>query len=751
MPVCPACDNRPFVNKEALLQHLKSSSAPHPICTLCDRRFVSETAYNAHMADKHPPTYDCTLCNRPFHAPFALEDHYRGSAVHPNCVRCGRGFKDDAACEEHYRSAHPKIPCIQCGGALFYEDAMDLHYQESDNHPSCNICQKGFKDSISYSEHFSASHEELRCAVCSENFETEEGIQNHFWTSQNHPKCLICALGFRDSTSELSHQEDVHTPQPNANGTIAYMESQPAAEDVLPPPSNVPEQPETSIPTYSMPASASTSPSHRMQSLIIGERRTDSPDLRLKMDFASPLTEVKPPLFSPTGLPRPADNIERFWSSRENIQVGSPRAQNGAESTALTRTHFYHNTDPGPSRNSLVTFDPVQPQHRYREGRNYTPLQLPPPQIVPPRPDIRSRLYQGSVRHALKSASLSRPAPPTELQLGGDQRTYYSDTQSHRSFGSASTSVRPSFRQDRGSASSDNFVNWKELLGEGIRPFGSGTPRASLFAETLPYNADISQTLSPSHLSVQGQNLMPSPSLATISSPASSAAGHSFGFGHNEPDTRPTTASSARLPALPQLTYTLSPSSPRSPEVRSPPGLGLLPAISPLATTPIDLITFDIPEAHKPLPESPVETAATSPVTVVQDLSPQEPEPQVEEIHVPVAPSPLSSPSAKSYITSPQEPLDRIDRVASVGTQTAELSPLTPAVTTPPEPPREENKNPLHCRVCLADTCDDITASMCGHIFCNRCIVDAVIKTNRCPVCMTPTLLYCLFRLDLAA
>jgi hypothetical protein len=36
--------------------------------------------------------------------------------------------------------------------------------------------------------------------------------------------------------------------------------------------------------------------------------------------------------------------------------------------------------------------------------------------------------------------------------------------------------------------------------------------------------------------------------------------------------------------------------------------------------------------------------------------------------------------------------------------------------------------------------------------FCvNRCITDAVIKTSRCPVCMTPTLLYCLFRLDLAA
>jgi hypothetical protein len=47
MPVCPQCDNRQFANKEALLQHMKSSSAWHPFCSICDRRFVSETAFEA--------------------------------------------------------------------------------------------------------------------------------------------------------------------------------------------------------------------------------------------------------------------------------------------------------------------------------------------------------------------------------------------------------------------------------------------------------------------------------------------------------------------------------------------------------------------------------------------------------------------------------------------------------------------------------------------------------------------------------
>ena len=34
--------------------------------------------------------------------------------------------------------------------------------------------------------------------------------------------------------------------------------------------------------------------------------------------------------------------------------------------------------------------------------------------------------------------------------------------------------------------------------------------------------------------------------------------------------------------------------------------------------------------------------------------------------------------------------------------------------------PTTSSANHLHCRACKADTCDDITATMCGHVFCNR-------------------------------
>ena len=211
-----------------------------------------------------------------------------------------------------------------------------------------------------------------------------------------------------------------------------------------------------------------------------------------------------------------------------------------------------------------------------------------------------------------------------------------------------------------------------------------------------------------------------------------------------------------------------------------------LPSMSPLAATPIDIAGYDIPEARRPLPDSPTEFQ--SPVTVVEEL-PAPPAPPLAdpELDVPKLASllpPTASPesSVQSFITSPQEPepetaiaMDALraspaptplphelptaeleaafdltitvdEGVDATGADafSAELPEAVGAVVVSPgtvtpvasehgavglsetevgsegAPPPKANLNPLHCRVCLADSCDDITASMCGHIFCNR-------------------------------
>jgi hypothetical protein len=80
--------------------------------------------------------------------------------------------------------------------------------------------------------------------------------------------------------------------------------------------------------------------------------------------------------------------------------------------------------------------------------------------------------------------------------------------------------------------------------------------------------------------------------------------------------------------------------------------------------------------------------------------------------------SPLSTSSSQSFITSPQERV----KEAKLFLKKEDLLLITipPATPNAPVVLSTNNLNPLHCRVCDADICDDITASMCGHFFCNR-------------------------------
>jgi hypothetical protein len=61
-----------------------------------------------------------------------------------------------------------------------------------------------------------------------------------------------------------------------------------------------------------------------------------------------------------------------------------------------------------------------------------------------------------------------------------------------------------------------------------------------------------------------------------------------------------------------------------------------------------------------------------------------------------------------------------------------------------------EARSLFYCRVCQVDPCREITATACGHIFCNACIVEEVRENARCPVCNAAVLLFALLKLDLS-
>ncbi|KAI6159112.1 hypothetical protein EDD17DRAFT_926604 [Pisolithus thermaeus] len=55
-----------------------------------------------------------------------------------------------------------------------------------------------------------------------------------------------------------------------------------------------------------------------------------------------------------------------------------------------------------------------------------------------------------------------------------------------------------------------------------------------------------------------------------------------------------------------------------------------------------------------------------------------------------------------------------------------------------------------HCRTCLTGCCDE-PMPMCGHIFRYGCMSNSIMDDPHCPECNVPTLVYCLFRMDLSA
>ncbi len=59
-------------------------------------------------------------------------------------------------------------------------------------------------------------------------------------------------------------------------------------------------------------------------------------------------------------------------------------------------------------------------------------------------------------------------------------------------------------------------------------------------------------------------------------------------------------------------------------------------------------------------------------------------------------------------------------------------------------------RSSFYCRICQTDPCHDITATACGHVFCNACIVEEVRENARCPMCNAAVLLFALLKLDLS-
>ncbi|KAG2003460.1 hypothetical protein CC2G_004062 [Coprinopsis cinerea AmutBmut pab1-1] len=855
---CVPCGNRVFANREALQQHLKTSSSYHPICEICDKRFSSESGLEAHKVAKHPPTFDCTICNRPFKQIFALEDHYRGSERHPNCARCGKGFRDMAELEQHRNTAHVQVVCTTCGETTYEDqDSLERHYMASEHHPKCIQCKKGFLNQEALREHEASAHGEAQ----------PSGDANPASPSPSQ-------------TAKAPVTGSSTTPSGPAGPLPMGV---PHAASLPGPPAPYPRMYEAHPSGYHAdlpPVAASPHPLRDLRRPV----RVDSPDIsRLSVAFSSPLMGVQAPPFSPmtpVGLAPPGKEMNELWNAKENIQVPpvSPTTSTvGPAPLASNNSQISPEQRFAALAGAKITYDaPVSRQGSYAAIPSRSPVAVrersssansPPsssiqaafptgleplssapyrPTILrsntatrfgyagnrfssPPTspPDITggSQLTNGShTRPALLTGfpvgfRASRPrfiSPPTSssgssavtpdsniqpihlrassslrefdpraAQESSRQITRSSTITPNSIVVPVSTAAASSFSQR---ASSTPSAHSALPQPRGHIPNGVGNANADAIARTVrclmdddaasieEYNSETPKVASSPKKEDDGvlvsteEFTSASESEVWVSSPSSShsvASSKNPGLDDSHLLTSDSSAEDEGLPAdLDSFSLTTSRDSfvYRSPEGSSPIGLATgLPAISPLLETTIDLSTFDWPETKYPLPEStPSSPTLLADPSIIDDTL---------EISPPgLQTSSFSSPGNESFVTSPQElqpenhnidfetpetkredPLPDTDDTLVQGLleKSSDLHTKDPGVEVAVQVEAKQPLSPLHCRECKSDPCDDTTATMCGHIFCNRCIVNAVIKTSRCPLCSTPTLLYCLFRLDL--
>ncbi|KAI1794490.1 hypothetical protein LXA43DRAFT_997446 [Ganoderma leucocontextum] len=87
--------------------------------------------------------------------------------------------------------------------------------------------------------------------------------------------------------------------------------------------------------------------------------------------------------------------------------------------------------------------------------------------------------------------------------------------------------------------------------------------------------------------------------------------------------------------------------------------------------------------------------------------------------------------------------LPKVDEGECKALSTCDGFPTPTTITVTLQGAQSTGANPLsfHCRSCLVDPSVDPVATLCGHIFCRRCILREFATRMCCPVCQRPSLI----------
>ncbi|EGO30090.1 hypothetical protein SERLADRAFT_491696 [Serpula lacrymans var. lacrymans S7.9] len=761
---CSIC-NRAYSSQRSLEEH----AVTEHMCSIChEGDFYTPVALLEHLAE-HQLSYPCPSCNLKYGTQEELERHYieAPNDVHPTCRRCPFAFKDEVDYAIHLQTAHPKLPCNSCGETLYVEE-MQRHYLDSSRHPTCVICNVGFIDQRTFTttQHGEFLHPEMHCDSCQWQFDSAEALQRHQRHFASHPKCIPCNVGFADFESHTNH-------------IISHHDRKESHDEEKSPESKSDES--YIVSGYQVTSSISpvTAPDRSDRgNESMGPHSTDKKgDTKIK-----PLREDTPLYASSIPLPKSSSGHSSSSSQNSSLRAisklsfrrtssspkfQSPRVYAGLD--RLDRSRFF------PSPPVIRVADDNGDVHDFQYPEADVHSRPASSLSLKGEPEVDHWQTTSFMKHAYPIVGVSQfmVSPPLSAsRLQG--MSLFSDVQMDPYRDLCPSPSSPIWQESLVFPERNNFESYRfalDIKDDDQSSLSVKSPQVPSPPMKLPSQYDVSpmSTSQWSPVSVSSGLSSPKKSPETNFSPMHSyCAGVAAHRALQESETRNRSPEQSGYLSA-EFTHVSAPSSP-------------LMSVSPMTTslTPDYLKdtqecyseTVTSPRAHFEDLNSPARSPALpSPVLSSANFSAQV-QGQKREVHFEDsilserlsedesirsgASSPdLLTTNSKHWASRETDPprrhfptsrtagsikASRLPRRTSPGAKS--MSSSSGSAPSSPIAPR------YHCRICRKDPCENLTSTLCGHLFCNRCITEEVIAKSSCPVCKTATLLYCLFRID---
>lgn len=739
---CAGC-NVAFGSEGELHHHyLQSSKYSHPKCVECNLGFENDAVYATHRQTSHPEpprpvsppaSYHCPLCNKVFKLQLALDDHM--VAKHSfTCGICEFICTEEEVLQEHIASAHSCPVCHEgvfantdilnehladhatpyrcevCQTRYAEEEGLRQHYRDSldDTHPSCTRCDLGFQDAGEYHNHTETIHPRVSCPLCDGALFDPGELSLHYLTSRNHPACDKCQVGFSDQAEFAMHGATEHPEaychlcrwqfecSESLQNHIRHFVAHPKCMDC--------ELRFADADTYQHHLFVV----HRPHSSEPATRQDFDPDALDNGDGVIHSEKRFSDSFSP-------DRVDSTWGFSVNYDfpyapsVPLPPSTSGYSSPLSQRVLTRSSVG---SRSSSRTLSPppicsikvaqLETEHTVDHSDSPDFEHSPLSNI----PAVGTPLISST---DFRSPFSPRPDPPAlfapSQELNGAS---HSDQESIASARSPEASS-PVIKLPENGASPVSSSGWSTLSGDDAsrmaaksedslthRPVGPAVPTLRL---QVPVPNGTSQTASisgtPSSISPESAGIDIS---ANVTPDYLREARAYLAVTH--PGQAPSTVNHVHSPAM------------ASPSLTS---IGLTAASRERRRE----VRFEDSIMSEPLWNNQSSDSTDSSF------------------------DPPVLPSRRKYCVQKKSGASKLPRFAPVKAGRVAgrngINHLTNGTSS---------LSPYHCRICRRETCEDLTTTTCGHLFCNACITDAVIRDSRCPVCKNAVLLYCLFRID---